>query len=204
MRHHSGNQQRNAQPQYHGPRGAHGKQNAVRRCVSVAACRLVFAHHGSPFCNLSAQKVDDGKNHHPHRVNKVPVERERLKLLCVLFSSPARARENEHQRKHHQSHQNVRRVQSHQRVEGCAEEIGLDGQAFVVNKVVPFAPGRDKERLFPAAPWLPVRGVQWRRFPLRSAHGEVNGNAARKQANGTEDRHLQHFAGVGPVRLLPR
>src|ERR1700678_4274619 len=93
----------------------------------------------------AADDVDDSKNHHPDPVDKVPIEREHPELFRVLTLKLPGQRKDEHDRKHRQADNYVTRVQTDQRVERGAKQVGADGQPIVINQLLPFEAGADEK-----------------------------------------------------------
>src|SRR5271156_449917 len=99
--------------------------------IAIALCLFLSA----------ANDVDDGKDHYPDSINKVPIEREHPELFRVLtFQLPGKGKD-QHQRKHGESNDHVARMQTNQGVVRSAEKIGADGQPIVINQLLPFKRG---------------------------------------------------------------
>src|ERR1700733_10137450 len=109
-------------------------------CVRSPSCIAL-----PPLWSLSAENVNDREYDDPDGVDEVPVEREHLEFFCVLFFHEATEREYEGERKHDEADDDVARMQADQRVVGCAEEIRLEGQALVVDEVIPLLRGCEEE-----------------------------------------------------------
>src|SRR5271154_107520 len=75
----------------------------------------------------AANDVDNSKNHHPDPIDKVPVEREDLKLSRVLFLDLPREREDQHDQEHGQADNDMAGMQTDQGVERSSKQVGADG-----------------------------------------------------------------------------
>src|SRR6202044_1486770 len=94
---------------------------------------------------------------------------------------------------HSQSHNDVTRMQSNQRIEGGPKKIRLDRQADIMNQVIPLTRRRQQED---RTQQNRHRQKTLKHSPLRltqRAHRKMNRDAARKQANRTQNRQLQHL-----------
>ena len=103
-----------------------------------------------PFPPSSASdNVDDGEDHHPHRIHEMPVHRQDLDAFGVLLLYIPKEREQPTPWQSKKADRHVKRMQADQRVIGCPEQVGLDGQAFVVDQVTPFASRARREKRLP-------------------------------------------------------
>ena len=71
-------------------------------------------------------------------------EKTSARSLCSGFTFPQK-RENHGQSDHEQAHRDVKGMQADERVVGGAKEIRADGQAFVVNQVMPLTARADQK-----------------------------------------------------------
>src|SRR5580698_1762860 len=113
-------------------------------CGSFIGLGIAFAMASVLFLS-AADDVDNGKDHHPDPVDKMPIEREHLELFGVLRFQLAQQRKNQHDRKHGQADDDVACMQTNEGIERGAKEVGADGQAVVINQLLPFEPGTDKK-----------------------------------------------------------
>src|SRR5579864_356564 len=100
-----------------------------------------------PILSSPTDDVDNNKNHNPNHVYEVPIHRQNLGAFGVLLSYIPKQREDCHRRKSQESGRYVKRMQANQRVISRPEQIGLDGQAFLVDQAAPFSSrARQKDR----------------------------------------------------------
>src|SRR5260370_8705463 len=93
-------------------------------------------------------------------------------------------------------------MQSHKRVLGSAKKISLHGQSFVINQMPPLNRGAsqeccpEEERQKP--PPCKCRSLRLAQGP----DGQMNRQAARKQADGEQDGHMKHLLGCRSAETL--
>src|SRR3984885_8537344 len=120
----------------------------------------------------------------------------------MLFLDATCKRKRESEREHDKTDYYVGRVQADQRVIRRAKEVGLDGEAFIVNEVIPlFGGGGQKDGSQQNGDREMERGGAVVLFAQRT-DGEVNEDAAREQTDGAEDGELENLRGGGTAEAL--
>ena len=113
-------------------------KQAALPCLFAAGHVPTAIPSRSPFRRLPAENVNHGEDDHPNGVDKMPIERQHFETLRVGLAHAAAQGEHESESQHDQADDNVRRVQTDQRVESSAKEIGADGKTILVDELVPF------------------------------------------------------------------
>ena len=111
----------------------------------------------------------------------------------MLFGDASHQGEREHKGKHDEANNYVSSMKTNQGVIRGSEEIGLYRQAFVVDEVIPLLRGGDEKDGSEenGACQVDDAGAEIL-FPQR-ADREMNGDAAREQADGAEYGQLQYL-----------
>ena len=168
---------------------------------------IVFAvlHCVPPFCNLSAENIDDGEDDDPDGVDEVPVERQHLKPLGVLLLCTQAKEENPSTSESMMKpDDDVRGVQADQRIISGSEEIGVNGEAVVVNEVIPLVRGAGEEDAAQQNRAPRARTCRRASLPLRSAAtAKCTVMLLESRQTVAKIGSSRTCAGVGPVRLLP-
>ncbi len=121
------------------------------------------------------------------------IDKTSARSACCFPTSPQK-RENQHRRKSEQADRHVKCMQADKGVVSCPEQVGLDGQALVVDQVMPLAKrAQQKDRSQCDCQKPPQAEGNYSPAPQQS-HGEVNRETARQQTNRQEDRNMQHIA----------
>src|ERR1700751_409123 len=95
--------------------------------------------------SLTADDVDDGKDHHPHDIDEVPVQSQDLNAFGVLLLYMPGDCEEEHSQQCDQPDDDMGSMQPDQRIERGPEEICSDRESVLVNQLVPLKAGSHKE-----------------------------------------------------------
>src|ERR1043166_9022492 len=111
--------------------------------------RAVGAGSSMPFSTSSvmascsrpsaADDVDDGDDHDPDDVHEVPVDADHVSALGMMGPYPPGEPEGRHDEHQEHAGEDVRGVESHQRVVGRAEQVGAEGQVVHGDELVPLA-----------------------------------------------------------------
>jgi hypothetical protein len=106
---------------------------------------IVSLHHGIDSCPglrielLSPKYINNQKHDDPHRIDKVPVERQNLKAFRMHFANPATHTEQEGSRQEEKPNHDVRCVQTNQGVISRSEQIGANSKPFFIDEVMPLS-----------------------------------------------------------------
>src|SRR6185312_1699439 len=98
------------------------------------------------FSRLASDDVNDCEHDDPDNVHEMPIEAQHMHTFGMFLRDRTGYRERHHYQQCHQSNNDVRRVQTHKRVESCAEQVRLDCETFVVDQVLPL-PARSKQEI---------------------------------------------------------
>src|SRR6185369_16372603 len=93
----------------------------------------------------SSHHVHHGEDHHPHRIDEMPVPGDQLHALAVNGPEGTAPCEEAAEREHAEPDDDVGGVEPDQRKVGRAEEIGPDGEAVLVDEPVPLPGGGGEE-----------------------------------------------------------
>src|SRR5215471_17470131 len=132
----------------------------------------------------------------------MPVEREHIQAFSVLLLHSGRQGEYHHGEQPQEACAHVEGVKTDERVISRAKKICGDGQAYPVNQAMPLASGADQKGGSQSQRQKP-KEVESCNFPaVQGAYSQVNGQAARKQANRIEDRNFKDLLGGRPAEAL--
>src|SRR5262245_49021498 len=95
--------------------------------------------------SLASDDVNDREHDDPDHVHEMPIEAQHVRTFGMFLFDRTGDGEHHYDRQCEQPNSNVRGVQTDQRVEGCAEKVGLDGEAFVMNQTNPLTTCSDQE-----------------------------------------------------------
>src|SRR5258706_4315376 len=126
------------------------------------------------FLYSAADNIYDGEDHHPHNIHEVPIDRQTLGALGVLLSYVPKKREKRHRRKSKQAGRYVKCMQADQRVVSSPEQVGLDGQSFVVDQVAPLTSGACKKDRSKNDGQKPPQGEGTHLPSAQKPHGKMN------------------------------
>src|SRR6185503_5741848 len=148
--------------------------------------------------------VNDCKDNDPDHVDEMPIEAQHVHTFGMFFFDQTGDGERHYNRQCQQSNNNVRRVQSDERVESGAKEVGLDGESFVVNQVLPL-PARSKKEISsqgnrhepPDAEALGCTSSQ-------GTQSQGNGGAARQETDAVQNRPFEDLPRSGAAEILAR
>src|SRR5215469_1939428 len=156
----------------------------------------------SAMLRSSSDQVHYGENDDPNHVYKMPVQREHIHVLGVCLVYLARERQKHYQRQPHQTRGHVKCVQPHQRVIGGAEKIRRDCQSPLVNQAMPLAGRAHQKNRAQRQCDKPENPERADVPPLECSHREMDGQAAREQANRGDDGNLQHLPRHRPAQAF--
>src|SRR5262245_22219048 len=132
----------------------------------------------------------------------MPIERQHVDAIRVLVSHASEPRECHDCREEYQADNHVEPVQADQRVVGSAEEVRADRQPNLVNQPVPLPGGPEEKRATESNRREPPPTETSNVRTPESLDGEVNGEAAREQADGEEDGNFKSLPGHGSGQAL--
>src|SRR5258707_13897423 len=176
-----------------------GAGSSISRAVRSdggATCGVAMAVSSAP------DDVDDGEHDDPDDVDEVPVEGKHADAPGVLPADVSGDGEQRHDRHQSQADDHVQPVQADQRVVRGPEQVGGDGEAVLVDQPVPFLRGAEQERSAERDREQPEPDERAARAALERLAREVDGEAARQQADREQDRRLEHFARGRPAEAL--
>src|SRR5260370_32143527 len=122
-----------------------GAGSSIVRGACSPASRLSISDPIFQFLLLSSNHVNDRKNHNPHGIHEVPVQRQDVNTFSVLWSHVSQKREHHNHEECYKPYNDVKAVQSDQRVIGCSEQVRADRQSLSVNQPVPLGGGPIQE-----------------------------------------------------------
>jgi len=133
----------------------------------------------------------------------MPIQRQNLGSFGVFLLHITKEREDRDRCESKQANRYVKRMQTDQRVVGGTEQIGLEGQAFVVDQVPPLrrrAPEEDRAQDDCEKPPEAESALA----PVsQPPDGKVNRQAARQQTNRIENGDVQNIFGLRAGDALP-
>src|SRR5262249_1569517 len=161
--------------------------------------RLAFA--GS-YSVSSSYDVHDSENRYPNGIDEMPVQREHIQAFSVLLLHSGCKGEYHHGEQTQQAYTHVEGVKTDERVIRRAKKIRGDGQAHLVNQAMPLTSGADQKGGSQSQRQKP-KEVESCNFPaMQGAYSQVNGQAAREQANCIEDRNFKDLLRGRPTKAL--
>ena len=93
----------------------------------------------------AAENVDNGENHDPHGIHKMPVQGKHFHARGLLRPDAARQAKQKHDGEHDQTHGDVEGVQADERIIGRSEKVGGDGQPVFIDQAVPLLAGAEQK-----------------------------------------------------------
>src|SRR5260370_28005117 len=83
----------------------------------------------SPCQSLSwsaSDNVNNGEHDHPHRVHKMPIQPQHVRAFSMFLSDRTDDGESHYNQQRQQTNNDMRSMQTDERIESCAEKVGLN------------------------------------------------------------------------------
>ncbi len=129
------------------------------------------------------------------------IDRTSTRSACCFVTSPRSAKIST-DRKSQQADGYVKRMQADQGVVGRPKQVGLDGQALVIDQVAPLAKRAGQEDRSQNDGQKPPQGEGNHSPSLEQLDRKVNRQAAGEQADRQKDGSMQHVVRLGPGEAL--